>query len=104
MMKMHRTAPAQLELTFSSSMDVRVNRLPNGEVHLKPGKITVSGTVRDACRVLGGCCPQVIYALIREGEIIAKKPKPNAPNSKYRVDMTTVYALDERQRLAARDI
>lgn len=101
-MRTHRTSArntAQLELSFTSSMAVKVIPQPNGDVLLKRDRIITEGTVRQAAKVLG-IGYDLMLSLIRDREVEAWKPRTSAPNTKYRVNMSSVYALRERRRQA----
>lgn len=82
--------PVQLELGLSISPDVAVTRLPDGEVRLKPRAPMVTGSTRDAARVLG-VTPRTVRTLIHDGLIVAWRPAKH----KLRVDMTSVYRHKE---------
>jgi len=86
----------QLTFKFTATAGVTVIRLSSGEVHLKPDKILLRGSVRQAAKILGGSV-MTVYRLIEDGEIRAWKPRNTSPNCKYVVDMTTVYELQERR-------
>ena len=50
-------------------------------------KIKRWGSVRQACKVLGGCDRETVYALIQAGSIDAFKLQPHRPNSHWRIDL-----------------
>lgn len=83
--------PDQLQLRFSS--DVSVVRLPEGEIRLRPRAPMITGSVRDAARVLD-VSTETVRQLIHEGAIRAWKPRKRW----FRVNMATVYAYKERQQ------
>jgi len=97
----------QLALHFNVSQGVKMDRLPDGSVHLKPGKMMVEGTVRDACRMLGGISTHRVRILIQTGEIKAWKPmgrrarRDGKPaNTKLIVNMLSVEAYRRREKAA----
>ena len=84
------TAPEQLDLPLrlQASPDVTVVHLPDGEVRLKPRRPLITGTVRDAARVLG-LSPSQVRRIIAAGRIRAWR----TGHGWLRVDMTSVYTL-----------
>ena len=91
--------PRQLEMHLGAMVTTVVTRTPDG-VLVRPGKVQVTGGVKDAAAALG-VSHDVIYELIAEGHIVAFKPNP-VKNGKYRVLMSSVYAHKERQIEAAK--
>lgn len=84
------TTPDQLELPLrlQAAPDVSVVHYPDGEIRLKPRAPLVTGSTRDAARVLG-LSPSQVRRLIAAGSIRAWRPG----HRWLRVDMAQVYAL-----------
>lgn len=69
---------------------------PDGAILLRPGKLQVEGSVSDAAKALGQSRTMVLR-LIHTGRIQAYKPnQASSKNCKWRIKMTTVYALKSR--------
>lgn len=55
------------------------------------------GTVEQACRMLDDCDRHDIYALRAAGHIHGYKLKPWAKNSKWKIDLLSVWQFKQRQ-------
>jgi hypothetical protein len=53
----------------------------------KGTKVKRWGSVRQACKILGGCDRESVYVLIAAGLLDAYKLQPHRPNSHWRVDL-----------------
>ena len=81
-------------MSFSLTYGVQVIRHGDGSATIRPTRIQMEGGTRTAARVLR-CSPMTVRRMIVEGEIPARKLRPNRRNSKFVVCMTSVYEMVE---------
>lgn len=82
-------------LQVGAAPGVRAVRQPDGGVTLKPGKLEIQGSVRQAARIMG-VSRKTVLRMIEDGSVRAWKPRQSgAANCKFVVDLTSVYAHKE---------
>ena len=91
--------PAQLDLNFY--VTTVCTPMPDGAVLVRAGRVKQTGTVNDAAQVLG-VSRDLIYELIKAGDIVGFKPNKRAKNGKYRVNMASVHEHRRAQIEAAK--
>jgi len=67
------------------------------------GSLRRWGTIDQACRMLDDCDRHDVYALIKSGHLLAYKLKPWAPNSKWKIDLLTVWQFKQSQLATRRE-
>ncbi len=98
----NRQHPVQLELNLTALFAYSASIQPNGDITLRKKAVSLEGSARDAARVLG-CSTRCILRLIDTEQIIGWKLNPELLNSKYRIDMNSVFQHRARCQAARRE-
>lgn len=85
----------ELPLRLVAAPGARIVRRADGVTEIRPTAPQIEGTVADACRILGGVGPDVVYELIAAGVIQAYKPNPTRRKGRWRVVLASVWAIKE---------
>lgn len=86
----------QPELPLFATMGVTVTRLPGNVVQLAPAKIVIEGSVTYVAKKTGEN-RRTVLRKIEDGTYRARKMRPHLKNSKYKVDMTSVYEAEQQE-------